>query len=116
MIEKNTNKWYNLNEDPVEIEIKWNESTSTTIENELKKSQVKVIKVDKDNHKIKLENVVFEVLDENGNVLETIKTNKNGEAITSRYPVRDFEKLYLRETITNDKYVLDDKIHIIKRK
>lgn len=116
LIEKNTNKWYNLNEDPVEIEIKWNESTSTTIENELKKSQVKVIKVDKDNHKIKLENVVFEVLDENGNVLETIKTNKNGEAITSRYPVRDFEKLYLRETITNDKYVLDDKIHIIELK
>ena len=116
LIEKNTNKWYNLNEDPVEIEIKWNESTSTTIENELKKSQVKVIKVDKDNHKIKLENIVFEVLDENGNVLETIKTNKNGEAITSRYPVRDFEKLYLRETITNDKYVLDDKIHIIELK
>lgn len=116
LIEKNTDKWYNLNEDPVEIEIKWNDSTSTTIENELKKSQVKVIKVDKDNHKIKLENVVFEVLDENGNVLETIKTNKNGEAITSRYPVRDFEKLYLRETITNDKYVLDDKIHIIELK
>ncbi|MFR5507943.1 MAG: SpaA isopeptide-forming pilin-related protein [Clostridia bacterium] len=116
LIEKNTNKWYNLNEDPVEIKIKWNEITNSTIENELKKSQVKVIKVDKDNHEIKLENVVFEVLDENGNVLETIKTNKNGEAITSRYPIRDFRKLYLRETITNDKYVLDDKIHIIELK
>ncbi len=90
--------------------------TNTTIENELKKSQVKVIKVDKDNHEIKLENVVFEVLDKNGNVLETIKTNKNGEAITSRYPIRDFKKLYLRETITNDKYVLDDKIHTIELK
>lgn len=116
LIEKSTNKWYNLNEDSVEIEIKWKESTNTTIENELKKSQVKVIKVDKDNHEIKLENVVFEVLDKNGNVLETIKTNKNGEAITSRYPIRDFEKLYLRETITNDKYVLDDKIHTIELK
>ena len=116
LIEKSTNKWYNLNENPVEIEIKWSESTNTTIENELKKSQVKVIKVDKDNHKIKLENVEFEVLDENGNVLETIKTNKNGEAITSRYPIRDFKKLYLRETITNDKYELDDKIHTIELK
>lgn len=116
LIEKSTNKWYNLNENPVEIEIKWSESTNTTIGNELKKSQVKVIKVDKDNHKIKLENVEFEVLDENGNVLETIKTNKNGEAITSRYPIRDFKKLYLRETITNDKYVLDDKIHTIELK
>lgn len=116
LIEKNTNKWYNLNENPVEIEIKWNESTNTNIENELKKSQVKVIKVDKDNHEIKLENVVFEVLDKNGNVLETIKTNKSGEAITSRYPIRDFENLYLKETITNDKYVLDDKIHTIELK
>lgn len=116
LIEKSTNKWYNLNENPVEIEIKWNESTNTNIENELKKSQVKVIKVDKDNHEIKLENVVFEVLDKNGNVLETIKTNKSGEAITSRYPIRDFENLYLKETITNDKYVLDDKIHTIELK
>lgn len=116
LIEQNTNKWYNLNDNPVEIEIKWNETTNTTVENELKKSQVKVIKVDKDNHEIKLENVVFEVLDKNGNVLETIKTNKNGEAITSRYPVRDFEEISLRETITNEKYVLDDEIHTVELK
>ena len=114
MIEQNTNKWYNLNDEPVDIEIEWNETTNATVENELKKSQVRVIKVDKDNHEIKLANVEFEVLDEDGNVLETIKTNKNGEAITSRYPVRDFEKLSLRETVTNEKYVLDDEIHTVE--
>ena len=114
LIEQNTNKWYNLNDEPVDIEIEWNETTNTTVENELKKSQVRVIKVDKDNHEIKLANVEFEVLDEDGNVLETIKTNKNGEAVTSRYPVRDFEKLSLRETVTNEKYVLDDKIYTVE--
>ena len=114
LIEQNTNKWYNLNDDPVDIEIEWNETTNTTVENELKKSQVRVIKVDKDNHEIKLANVEFEVLDEDGNVLEKIKTNKDGEAFTSRYPVRDFEKLSLRETVTNEKYVLDDKIYTVE--
>lgn len=116
LIEQSTNKWYNLNDNFVDIEIKWNKTTDTTIENELKKSQIKVIKVDKDNHEVKLANIEFEVLDKNGNILETIKTNQNGEAITSRYPVRDFEKLFLRETVTNEKYVLDDKIHTIELK
>ena len=116
MIEQETNKWYNLNDNPVDIKIEWKENTNVTVENELKKSQVKVIKVDKDNHEIKLANVEFEVLDENGNVLETIKTNKNGEAITSRYPVRDFTKLYLKEKTTNEKYALDTEIHTIELK
>lgn len=116
LIEQNTNKWYNLNDDPIDIKVEWNETTNTTVENELKKGQIRVIKVDKDNHEVKLANVVFAVLDENENVLETIKTNEKGEAITSRYPIRDFEKLSLRETITNEKYVLDDKIHTIELK
>lgn len=116
LIEQSINKWYNLNDEPIDIKVEWNETTNTMIENELKKGQIRVIKVDKDDHEVKLANVEFEVLDENENVLETIKTNENGEAITSRYPIRDFEKLSLRETITNEKYVLDDEIHTIELK
>ena len=97
LIEKNTGKWYNLAEDKT-IEVKWNTTEENTIENELKKGQVKVIKVDKDNNEVKLEGVEFEVLDENNKVLEKIVTDKNGEALTSRYPIRDFEKLKIRET------------------
>ncbi len=116
LIEEETNKWYNLLENQVDIKIEWNETTNTTIENELKKSQIKVIKVDQEDNEVKLENVEFEVMDENGKVLETIKTNKDGEAVTSRYPIRDFPNLYLKETITNEKYVLDDTIHKIELK
>ena len=50
-----------------------------------------------ENNEIKLENVEFEILDKDGNVLEKIKTNKEGEAVTSVYPVRDFEELYIKE-------------------
>ena len=108
LIEKNTGKWYNLAKD-TEVKVEWNTDTETTVENELKKGQVKVIKVDEDNNEIKLQGVEFEVLDSNGNVLEKIVTDENGEALTQRYPVRDFKSLTLREVRTLDNYVLNDK-------
>lgn len=107
--EINTNQWYNLAED-TQIEVKWNETTNTTVEDELKKSQIKVIKVDKDNNQIKIPNVVFEVLDVNNNLLETIKTNEQGEAYTNKYSIRDFQKLRLHEIKTDTWYKLNDNI------
>ena len=106
--EKNTGKWYNLAEDK-DIKIEWNNETKTTIENELKKGKVKVIKVDLDNKEVKLKDVEFQVKDQNGNVLETIKTNENGEAVTKGYPIRDYEKLTITETKTGKWYKLNDK-------
>ena len=111
-IEKETNKWYNLAEDK-KTEVIWDKNTTNTIENELKKGQIKVIKVDKDNNEIKLENVKFKVMDENGNLLEELITDKNGEAITSKYPIRDFEKLKIQEVETLDDYFLNDNIETI---
>lgn len=104
-----TNKWYNLAED-TNVVVEWNETANSIIENELRKAQVKVIKVDRDNNEIKLEGVKFEVLDENQKVLETIVTDKNGEALTSKYAIRDFQKLYIREAETLENYVLNDEI------
>ena len=92
LIEKNTGKWYNLADD-TEVKIEWNKLKETTIENELQKGQVKVIKIDKDNHEVKLKGVKFDILDEKGNILETITTNEKGEAYTSRYAIRDYSKL-----------------------
>lgn len=102
--------------DEEDVEIKWDKETQKIIENELKKSQVKVIKVDQENHEIKLKDVVFEVLDKDENLLETIITNEQGEAVTSQYPVRDYPELYIRETITNKKYVVDNNIHKVPLK
>lgn len=113
LLEKNTNKWYNLADD-TNINIKWDTTISTTIENELKKGQIRVIKVDLDNNEVKLEGVKFDVFDENNNYLETITTDENGEAITSRYSVRDFQKLKLCEKETLENYVLSDEIKTIE--
>ena len=110
---KDSNKWYNV-ADEIKLKVKFNETAEITIVNELKKGQVKVIKVDKDNNEVKLKGVKFEVQDKEGNVLETLKTDKNGEAITSKYAIKDYENLYLKEIETNEKYVLNDKITKIK--
>lgn len=115
LIETKTNKWYNLAPN-TEIEIKWDEETTKSIENELKKGQIKVIKIDQDNNEVRLEGVEFEVLDENDNVLERIITNENGEALTSKYPLRDFSKLKIRESKTLENYVLSDEVKTITLK
>ena len=107
LIEKNTGEWYNLAEDTT-VEVKWNTTEENTIENELKKGQVKVIKIDLDNKEVKLQGVKFDVLDENGKILETITTDENGEAYTSRYAIRDYSKLTIREKETLENYVLND--------
>src|SRR5699024_6740560 len=113
LIEKETNKWYNLAED-TDVEVEWNLTKELQIENELKKGSIRIIKVDKENNEVKLENVKFKVMDKDGNVLEEIITDENGEAETSSYPIRDFSELKIQEVETLDNYVLDDEIHTIK--
>lgn len=98
------------------MKIEWKNCTEKTIENELKKSQIKVIKTDKEDNTIRLANIKFNVLDKNKNILETIVTNKSGEALTKKYPVRDFSKLYIQEVETNEMYVLDNTIHEVELK
>ena len=116
--EKTTNKWYNLIND-LEIEVKWEQeapTTEITVKNELKKGQAKVIKVDKDNNEIKLEGVKFKVMNERGEVLEEIITDQNGEALTSKYAVRDYKKLYIQEKETKQGYRLNDEIITVELK
>lgn len=113
IIEKSTNTWYNLAE-AKNIEVKWNETTNTKIENELKKSQIQIEKVDKDNNSIKLKDVEFEILDKDMNLLEKIVTDENGIAKSSKYVIRDYEYIYLKEVKTNENYILKDELIEIK--
>lgn len=81
---------------------------STTLEIELKKGQIKVIKLDADNKEIKLKDVEFEIIDQNGNVLENIKTNEKGEAISKKYNLINYPKLTIREEKTKEGYILNE--------
>ena len=107
--EISTNEWYNLAEDK-EVQIKWNETTEEKIEDELKKGQIRIIKVDKEDHEVKLKNVTFEVLDDKDNVLEKITTDEQGEAVTKEYALKDYSRLRFKEVNTNEMYELNNEI------
>ncbi len=112
--EVSTNEWYSLAED-TSFTIDKTEILNLTIENELKSGMIKVIKVDEDNHEIRLKDVKFDVfVDRNNNgvaerneYVDTLITDKNGEATTQKYTIRDYGHLILIETETNEGYVLD---------
>ena len=106
--EISTDKWYNLAED-VEVKIKYNETTEVAVYNELKKGQIKVVKIDADENNIPIEGVKFNVMTEDGEILETITTDKNGEATSDRIPIR-YKNVYLQEIETNKNYILNDEI------
>lgn len=110
LIEKSTNHKYKLNEDPItNIIIEADKITQIQVENKLKKGQVKVIKIDKDDNEVKLEGVIFEILDENMEVIEEITTDENGEATSSKLPCVEKE-YFIREKKTKENYVLSDEI------
>lgn len=113
LIETSTNQWYDLADD-TQIVVEYDKTKEVMIQNELKKGRIKVVKVDSDNNEIKIPNVIFEVLDRNNRVLETIKTDENGEALTNKYAIRDYKTLKLHEIETNQWYVLNDDVVEVK--
>ena len=76
-----------MNEEPQTAILEQDQITELTFENEKKKGQVRVIKVDLDDNEVLLEGVTFEILDEDENVVDTVVTDKNGEATTKRLPI-----------------------------
>lgn len=99
-----TNKKYELLDKTLNTDIKFNECSEIIIENEKKKGQVEITKIDKEDNSIKLENVEFEILDNENRVVDVLKTNKNGYAISKKIPIG---KYYLKEIKTNNKYILN---------
>ena len=87
--ETKTKENYNLCIDN-NIEVKWNETTEITIQNEKKKGQIKITKQDKENNNIKLEGVEFHIIDSNNRAVDEIKTNSVGVAVTKRLPIGEY--------------------------
>lgn len=110
--ETKSKEGYNLIDDR-KVEIKWNETKIEKIQNTKQKGQIEVYKVDKENKKQRLEGVIFEVLDENKKRLETIITNKEGYAVTSKLPIGNY---YIKEIRTNNKYILNKELIKVKVK
>lgn len=97
---------YVLNNEIKTVELKEEQISSVTFENELKKGQVKVIKVDLDNNEVRLAGVEFEIYDEDDNLVDKVVTDTNGEVISKRLRI---DKSYtVKETKTLSNYVLTE--------
>lgn len=87
--EISTNEKYILNKMEFDVNVTYNKTTTINVENEHKKGNLKVYKVDKDNNKIALGGVKFELYsDEFQKVIGTYTTNENGEIYVQNLRVR----------------------------
>lgn len=78
--EVSTNSKYILNTEEFNVTVGYNQTTIKDITNEHKKGNLKIYKVDKDNHKIALGNVQFDLFSEElQKVIGTYTTNVDGE-------------------------------------
>ena len=111
IVEKETQEEYVLTEEIQNVTLKQDQIKSIVFENEKKKGQIRVIKVDKENNKVLLEGVTFDILDEANNVVDTITTNSEGAAITKRLPID--QKYTVVEKETREEYVLSEETQII---
>lgn len=104
--EVKTNEKYILNDEEIQIKIEWNKQTILEIQNARKKGNLKVIKQDIEDEQIKLEGVEFELYDNKGKLIDKYTTDVNGEIIVENLNIGNY---YLKETKTNEKYVLNEK-------
>ena len=102
---------YVLSKDEKEIMLEWGKTAQVFFENRKKKGQIEIYKVDKENNKIKLEGVEFNVLDNKNNIVDTLKTNDEGYAITKKLPIGEYT---IVETKTKNEYILNEEKQTIE--
>ena len=74
--------------------------------NYMEKGQLQITKYDSEENK--LSDVTFDILDESGNVVDTITTDENGVALSKRLPVGTY---YYVETSAPENVVMDTERH-----
>ena len=114
-VEKETKKEYKLTEETQKVTLEQDEIKNITFQNEKRKGQLRVIKVDKDNNEVLLEGVKFDIKDSNGNVVDTVVTDEKGEATTKPLPCVD-EEYTVVETETKKEYVLTEETQTVELK
>lgn len=105
-----TDEKYEIDVNGKEIQIGYNTTHELEITNKRKKGSLEVTKVDKDDNSIKIEGVEFELLNDKGEIIEKLVTDKEGKAIINNIDIGEY---ILKETKTNEEYKLGEE-HSIK--
>jgi hypothetical protein len=104
---------YVLLEDNITVKVENSKTKEIQLKNTKKKGNIKVIKVDYDNNEIKLQNVKFQLKDQDGNVIKEEVTDENGEILFESIIEGNY---ILSEVETQEEYMLQDidtKVEII---
>ena len=121
LTETKTQKQYVLDTQDKEVTIGYDEIKEITVTNDYIKGYIKIIKKSEDDNLITgekagtpLENVKFEVYDENMELVDTLTTGKDGTAVTKELKKG---KYFVKEVETSEYYELNEnnyEIEIIK--
>ena len=111
IIETESNKDYNLSGEEIVVKVIDGKTQEVKVENELKKGRIKVVKIDKDNKNVRIPDVEFKVYDEKGNEVDSLKTDKNGEATSKELPIN--QKYKVKEVKTLETYVLNETLQTV---
>lgn len=101
-----TAEGYRLDNKEIIVNLEFDQSKEINVSNELKRGNIKIIKVDSKNEKIKLENVKFQVINKNNKVVREGVTNKKGEVLFENLLVDNYK---IKEVETQEKYELLNK-------
>ena len=110
LVETKTNEKYILSNQIVEVEVKEDKFTNVQIENEKKKGQIAILKVDDEDNTIPIQGVTFEIKDEQGIVVDTLITDKEGKAYSKKLPIGEYT---IEEIQTKANYILQEEVYTI---
>ena len=94
---------YKINDEELKIHMDYDDVKEVEIKNNLKKGNIKIIKTDKDDENIKLENVKFHLIDDNNNIIKEGVTDEKGELLFENIVVGKYK---IVEVETRDEYML----------
>ena len=104
--------YIDVNRNKKELKFEIGKENIVVFENEKIKGRIKIVKLTKEYNKLSdlpensyLEGVEFNILDENDNIVETLVTNENGEAVSKELLKGKYK---VKEIKTQEHYVLDD--------
>ena len=83
------------------INLEYNDNKTITIENEHKKGDLKIVKVDKDDNSITLGGVEFDLIDSKGKIVKHLTTDANGVAEVKGIDTGNYT---LKETVAKMEY------------
>ena len=115
-------KYYKLIEDNIEVTIEADQTTAFVVKNEKQKGQIeinkKVSSTDSDITKLKtgsaLKGAEFEIVDVEGNIVDTIITDENGYAKSNRLPI---DRVYtIKEKLAPEYYLENERTETIEFK